>query len=107
MDLQDFIDNYRSDDEDVYDDSIVYGDGYDDYAGESFYLFTDDEEGKPDEGTVSILGDEKKKTDMSDSGVEKELVFHHLSGDETSEVDITDVAPVCKRQRSSLTNTNG
>ncbi|XP_026430669.1 H/ACA ribonucleoprotein complex subunit 4-like isoform X1 [Papaver somniferum] len=94
MDLQDFVDNYRSGDEDVYDDSIVYGDGYDDYEGECFYLSTDDDEG---EGTIPndarILGDEKKKPDMSGTRMEKELSSHHLSGDgEKTNMDIEDKA---------------
>ncbi|KAI3841143.1 hypothetical protein MKX03_007871 [Papaver bracteatum] len=94
MDLQEYVENYHPDvdDWDDYDHSIVYGDGYDDYAGECFYLSTDDEEGEPNEGTVSILGDEKKKTDMSESGVEKELGFHHLSDGEETNMDIEDGA---------------
>ncbi|KAI3912987.1 hypothetical protein MKW92_014416 [Papaver armeniacum] len=99
MDLQEYVENYHPDvdDWDEYDHSIVYGDGYCDYEGECFYESSDDEDGKLFQGTVSneatIFGDESNKTDMSESGVEKELVFHHLSGDgEKTNMDIEDGA---------------
>ncbi|KAI3841135.1 hypothetical protein MKX03_007863 [Papaver bracteatum] len=90
MDLDAFLDKYCDEDYDWddYDHSINYGDGYDDYDGVDFSEYIDAQEGKGNEmstvGTVlkDATGDEKNKSDRSETRRDSQFILHHHSGDE-------------------------
>ncbi|KAI3841150.1 hypothetical protein MKX03_007878 [Papaver bracteatum] len=101
MDLDAFLDKYCDEeyDWDDYDHSINYGDGYDDYDGVDFSEYIDAQEGKGNEmstvGTVlkDATGDEKNKSDRSETRRDSQFILHHHSGDEEkTNMDIEDGA---------------
>ncbi|KAI3935569.1 hypothetical protein MKW92_027291 [Papaver armeniacum] len=101
MDLGAFLDKYCDEDYDWddYDHSINYGDGYDDYEGVDFSEYIDAEEGQGNEvsplGTFlkDATGDEKNKSDRSETRRDTQFILHHHSGDEEkTNMDIEDGA---------------
>ncbi|KAI3902235.1 hypothetical protein MKW92_022979 [Papaver armeniacum] len=90
MDLGAFLDKYCDEDYDWddYDHSINYGDGYDDYEVVDFSEYIDAEKGEGNEispvGTVlkDAIGDEKNKSDRSETRRDSQIILHRHSGEE-------------------------
>ncbi|MCL7049932.1 hypothetical protein MKW94_029583 [Papaver nudicaule] len=86
--------------DDEYDDSIEYGDGYCDYAEGYFY---DEENGwggmemspVSNEDAIIVGTDDKKQSDMpEESSMDTQSISHPLSDEERTNMDIKDGASV-------------
>ncbi|KAI3860980.1 hypothetical protein MKW92_046652 [Papaver armeniacum] len=116
MDLGAFLDKYCDEDYDWddYDHSINYGDGYDDYEGVDFSEYIDAEKGEGNEispvGTVlkDAIGDEKNKSDRSETRRDSQIILHRHSGDEEkTNLDIEDGASEEKTKEKRKSQEDG